>query len=102
VITIDRFDFLGVWDTVDAYGGPIEEITRAIDYWYWPLSMPDQFMDEQDRPCLSCAGASRRSAMRSARCCGRTLCAQRQEAGPGRRRLDAAPACAFRRIAYRQ
>jgi uncharacterized protein (DUF2235 family) len=38
-------EFLGVWDTVDAYGGPIEEITRAIDYFYWPLSMPDQFMN---------------------------------------------------------
>ena len=23
---IDKFDFLGVWDTVDAYGGPIEEM----------------------------------------------------------------------------
>jgi hypothetical protein len=29
---------------VDAYGGPIEEMTRAIDYWVWPLSMPDRFM----------------------------------------------------------
>src|SRR6202007_3149935 len=37
---IDKIDFLGVWDTVDAYGGPIEEITRAIDYFYWPLSVP--------------------------------------------------------------
>jgi uncharacterized protein (DUF2235 family) len=33
--------FVGVWDTVAAYGGPIAEITRAIDNWIYPLSMPD-------------------------------------------------------------
>jgi uncharacterized protein (DUF2235 family) len=40
----DGIHFLGVWDTVAAYGGPIQEMTRAIDYWVWPLSMPDRFM----------------------------------------------------------
>src|SRR5258708_29491696 len=49
VIDVDNIEFMGVWDTVDAYGGPIEEITRAIDYWYWPLSMPDQFMNHKIR-----------------------------------------------------
>lgn len=33
--------FIGVWDTVAAYGGPITEITRAIDNWVYALSMPD-------------------------------------------------------------
>jgi len=33
--------FVGVWDTVSAYGGPIVEITRAIDNWIYPLSMPN-------------------------------------------------------------
>jgi uncharacterized protein (DUF2235 family) len=47
LIEVEKIDFLGVWDTVDAYGGPIDEITRAIDYWYWPLSMPDQFMNHK-------------------------------------------------------
>jgi uncharacterized protein (DUF2235 family) len=47
LVQIEKFDFLGVFDTVGAYGGPIEEITRAIDYWYWPLSMPDQFMNHK-------------------------------------------------------
>jgi uncharacterized protein (DUF2235 family) len=42
---VDKIHFLGLWDTVDAYGGPIDEIVRAIDYWYWPLSMPDRFMN---------------------------------------------------------
>jgi uncharacterized protein (DUF2235 family) len=44
-IDVKSIEFLGMWDTVDAYGGPIDEITRAIDYWFWPLSMPDRFMN---------------------------------------------------------
>jgi uncharacterized protein (DUF2235 family) len=61
--TIDKFDFLGVWDTVDAYGGPIEEITRAIDYWYWPLSMPDRFMNHKIiRACHALALEEERDA----------------------------------------
>jgi uncharacterized protein (DUF2235 family) len=63
--TIERFDFLGVWDTVDAYGGPIEEITRAIDYFYWPLSMPDQFMNHKiGRACHALALEEERDAFR--------------------------------------
>lgn len=30
--------FLGVWDTVAAYGLPIEELTDAVDRWVWPLT----------------------------------------------------------------
>lgn len=44
---ISKIHFLGLWDTVDAYGGPIEEIVSAIDYWCWPLSMPDRFMNSK-------------------------------------------------------
>lgn len=33
-------EFVGVWDTVAAYGGPFAEFTRGIDDWVWPLSMP--------------------------------------------------------------
>ena len=36
-----RIRFVGVWDTVSAYGGPFVELTRAIDNWMFPLSMPD-------------------------------------------------------------
>src|SRR4051812_21294648 len=39
--------FVGVWDTVAAYGGPITEITRAIDNWIYPLSMPNYELDEK-------------------------------------------------------
>jgi len=34
-------EFVGVWDTVAAYGGPISEITRGIDQYVWPLTMTD-------------------------------------------------------------
>ena len=39
----DRIDiyFLGVWDTVAAYGLPIDELTQAVDKWIWPLSFRD-------------------------------------------------------------
>ena len=51
-----RIHFVGLWDTVEAYGGPIVEITRAIDYWLWPLSMPDLIMSDQiDRACHALA-----------------------------------------------
>src|SRR6266545_5572605 len=39
--------FVGVWDTVSAYGGPITEITRAIDNWIYPLSMPNYRLNER-------------------------------------------------------
>jgi uncharacterized protein (DUF2235 family) len=62
---IEEFHFLGVWDTVDAYGGPIDEITRAIDYYYWPLSMPDQFMNQKiTRACHALAIEEEREAFR--------------------------------------
>lgn len=30
--------FLGLWDTVDAYGLPVDEMTMGWDRWVWPLS----------------------------------------------------------------
>ena len=64
-ITVKKIHFLGVWDTVDAYGGPIEEITRAIDYYYWPLSMPDQFMNQKiTRACHALAIEEERDAFK--------------------------------------
>lgn len=34
-------EFVGLWDTVDAYGLPVDELTRAIDKFVWPLTMRD-------------------------------------------------------------
>lgn len=39
--------FVGVWDTVAAYGGPSVEITRAIDDWFYPLSMPNYALNKR-------------------------------------------------------
>jgi uncharacterized protein (DUF2235 family) len=37
--------FIGVWDTVAAYGGPIAELTRGIDDYLYPLTMTDFCLD---------------------------------------------------------
>ncbi len=42
-------EFVGVWDTVAAYGGPVVEITRAVDEWIWPLTMPNYRLSEKVR-----------------------------------------------------
>ena len=34
--------FLGLWDTVAAYGLPIDELTQAVDKWVWPMSFRDR------------------------------------------------------------
>lgn len=42
-----EIDFLGLWDTVDAYGLPFDELTRGWDRWIWPLSLPNQRLWEK-------------------------------------------------------
>lgn len=44
---VKEIAFVGVWDTVAAYGFPIAEITKGIDRWIWPLSMPDYKLSEK-------------------------------------------------------
>ena len=39
--------FLGVWDTVSAYGLPLEELTRGWDKWVWPLTPADHSLHER-------------------------------------------------------
>ena len=34
--------FLGVWDTVVAYGLPVDELTQAVDKWVWPMTFRDK------------------------------------------------------------
>ena len=38
---IREIEFLGLWDTVDAYGLPVQELERAVDRWIWPLTIAD-------------------------------------------------------------
>ena len=48
--------FLGVWDTVDAYGLPIDEMTRAYDRMVWPLSAKDRNLSSRvQRACHALA-----------------------------------------------
>jgi hypothetical protein len=38
-----QIQFLGVWDTVDAYGMPVDEWKRGIDQVVWPMSFADRY-----------------------------------------------------------
>ena len=49
-------DFVGLWDTVDAYGLPMDEMTRGWDKWVWPLSMGDHTRpDKREKICHAVA-----------------------------------------------
>jgi uncharacterized protein (DUF2235 family) len=48
-IVPDRIEFVGVWDTVDAYGLPIEELVRAIDRFILPLNMANADLNPKVR-----------------------------------------------------
>jgi len=41
VRTVDSIRFLGLWDTVAAYGLPVDEMTRGISRYLWPLELPN-------------------------------------------------------------
>ncbi|HEX7229963.1 MAG TPA: DUF2235 domain-containing protein [Candidatus Binatia bacterium] len=41
--------FMGVWDTVAAYGLPIDELTIAFDKWVWPMKFEDTSLLERVR-----------------------------------------------------
>jgi hypothetical protein len=40
--TIEKIKFLGLWDTVAAYGLPIDEMARGVSKWLFPLELPDR------------------------------------------------------------
>jgi len=40
-------DFLGVFDTVAAYGLPVDELTRGWDRWVWPMLPRDNSLHER-------------------------------------------------------
>jgi len=40
-----KIRFLGLWDTVAAYGMPVEEMARGISQWIWPWMFPDCSLD---------------------------------------------------------
>ena len=48
---VPTIEFVGVWDTVAAYGLPIDEMTRGISNWVWPLELPNRVLS----PRVTCA-----------------------------------------------
>jgi uncharacterized protein (DUF2235 family) len=48
---VPGIEFIGVWDTVAAYGLPMDEMTRGISNWVWPLELPNRILS----PRVKCA-----------------------------------------------
>jgi uncharacterized protein (DUF2235 family) len=46
---VDSIEFVGLWDTVAAYGLPVEEMTRGVSQWIWPLELPKRTLDPRVR-----------------------------------------------------
>jgi uncharacterized protein (DUF2235 family) len=46
---VNSVEFMGLWDTVAAYGLPIEEMTRGVSEWIWPLELPDRVLAPEVR-----------------------------------------------------
>ena len=38
---VPTVEFLGLWDTVAAYGLPVDEMTRGVNKWIMPLELPN-------------------------------------------------------------
>jgi uncharacterized protein (DUF2235 family) len=51
-----KIRFVGVWDTVAAYGMPIDEMTRGIHRYLWPIELPNnKLADSVARACQALA-----------------------------------------------
>ncbi|KAA0069964.1 DUF2235 domain-containing protein [Tardiphaga sp. P9-11] len=42
--SVPSIEFIGLWDTVAAYGLPLDEMTRGISNWVWPLELPNRVL----------------------------------------------------------
>lgn len=54
---VNRIRFIGVWDTVAAYGLPMDEMTRGVSRWIWPLELPNHRLD-LERVARACQALS--------------------------------------------
>lgn len=53
---VTKIRFLGLWDTVAAYGLPVDEMTRGVNKWIWPLELPSRVLDPRvQRACHALA-----------------------------------------------
>ena len=48
VTRVPKIKFLGLWDTVDAYGLPVHELKIGIDRYLWPLALEDRDFDPKE------------------------------------------------------
>jgi hypothetical protein len=54
--SVSKIRFLGLWDTVAAYGLPVDEMTRGVDKWIWPLELPSRVLSPRvERACHALA-----------------------------------------------
>ena len=44
---VGKIRFIGAWDTVAAYGAPLDEMTRGISKWIWPLELPNHTLNRE-------------------------------------------------------
>ena len=53
---VAKIRFIGVWDTVAAYGSPIDEMTRGFSKYIWPLELPTHTLSSNvTRACQALA-----------------------------------------------
>src|SRR3954469_6998815 len=53
---VSKIRFLGLWDTVAAYGLPVDEMTRGVNKWIWPLELPNRVLSPRvQRACHALA-----------------------------------------------
>ena len=51
-----KIRFVGVWDTVAAYGMPVDEMTRGIHQYIWPIELPNNHLSASvKRACQALA-----------------------------------------------
>ena len=49
---VKNIRFVGLWDSVAAYGLPIDEMTRGVSQWIWPWQLPNCVLNERvQRAC---------------------------------------------------
>ena len=54
--TVECIRFLGLWDSVAAYGLPVDEMTRGVSEWIWALELPERRLcDQVQRACHALA-----------------------------------------------
>jgi uncharacterized protein (DUF2235 family) len=62
---VSMVKFIGVWDTVDAYGLPVSSLKKGIDKFLWPLALEDvELHPSIEKACHALAIDDKRAAFR--------------------------------------